>query len=114
VPHASGGHAMTATNSEPRKPFIRAQIGNGHGAVEKTLYGRFACTLAKLIEAGEKGIGSIDNVGPRLSHYVWVLRHREGIAIESCDELDGGPFAGRHSRYRLCSPVAILDQGGSA
>jgi hypothetical protein len=97
------------TNLAPGRFSIRVRIGEGGAAVEKTLFGRFAWTIVKLLEAGEHGISSIDEIGPRLSHYVWVLRHREGIAIQSIEEKHGGRFPGRHVRYKLKAKVSLLE-----
>ena len=112
-PHR-GWAKCDGTKSAPSKFSVRVRIGEGEAAVEKTLFGRFAWTIVKLLEAGERGISSIDEVGPRVAHYVWVLRRREGIAIESIDEKHGGRFPGRHSRYRLKTKVGLIEGSADA
>jgi hypothetical protein len=104
-------HAEKADGAR-RGPYARILLGDDSHSVEKELHGRIAWTLAKLAHAGERGISSLEVNGPRLSHYIWVLRHREGVAIESVDERHGGSFAGSHSRYKLRSKVKILEQRG--
>src|SRR5688572_8473158 len=69
--------------------------------------GRFAWALHELIEAGAKGCTPIDRPAPRWSHYVHRLR-RDGVAIETVEEKHGGPFSGRHGRYRLSSNVQVV------
>jgi len=44
----------------------------------------------------------------RLSHYVWVLRHKHGLLIDMVEESHGGPFPGRHGKYYLRSNVQIV------
>jgi hypothetical protein len=68
-------------NPPPGKLTARIRLGEGEAAIEKELFGRTAWTIIKLHDAGERGVSSLDEIGPRLGHYVWVLRHREGIAI---------------------------------
>lgn len=76
--------------------------------------GRVAWALGELIKAGPKGCTPIDNPAPRWSGYVHRLRRDCALAIETVDENHGGPFAGRHARYVLRSPVVILDAEGDA
>jgi hypothetical protein len=70
--------------------------------------GRFAWTLLQLHRAGDAGITSLTNPAPRLSHYVHVLR-REGVGISTTPEEHGGAFAGRHGRYRLTTPIEVVE-----
>jgi hypothetical protein len=63
--------------------------------------------LVARIGDGERGVSSIENVGPRLSHYVFVLR-RSGVGVVTIDEKHGGPYAGEHARYRLSVPVELV------
>ena len=72
-----------------------------------TVVGRDAWMLKQLLAVGAKGLTSIHNPAPRISHYVFKLR-RAGLNIETIDEQHGGPFAGSHARYVLKSPVVIL------
>jgi hypothetical protein len=81
----------------------------GGAGVIKTFEGRFAWTLLSLIEAGERGITTLKNPAPRLSHYIFVLR-REGVAIETVKEYHGGPYRGCHGRYVLRCTVQVLER----
>jgi hypothetical protein len=89
---------------------LTVRVGNPDGVI-KRFEGRSAWTLLRLIEAGDRGVTPLESPAPRWSHYVFVLR-REGIVIETIEERHGGPYAGRHGRYLLRSPVVILDQQG--
>lgn len=74
------------------------------------LKGRYAWTLNALVIAGEKGVTPIERPAPRWSHYVDVLRDREGLIIETIEEKHGGAFKGSHGRYVLRSQVEILER----
>ncbi|WP_194304099.1 winged helix domain-containing protein [Chthonobacter albigriseus] len=91
-------------------PVVRvvAIVGEGEAASTRTYRGRFANTLAMLVDAGATGITAFDNPGPRLSHYVMKLR-QSGLAITTEDVKHGGPFPGHHGRYRLASAVRIVE-----
>ena len=91
---------------------LTVRIGTPAGPM-KTFEGRFAWTLLRLIEAGERGVTPIDWPAPRWSHYVFVLR-REGLAIETIEERHAGPYAGRHGRYVLRTPVGIIERRDAA
>ena len=71
------------------------------------LKGREAWAARELIIAGAAGCTPIDAPAPRWSSYVHKLRRR-GIHIQSIPESHGGPFAGRHVRYVLCSVVLLV------
>ncbi|WJR67253.1 hypothetical protein QTA58_00320 [Neorhizobium sp. CSC1952] len=89
---------------------LRVQIlddNNRPSGLPITVIGRESWTLRKLIGAGERGISSLDNIGPRISHYVWKLRGY-GLAIETIQERHGGEFPGIHARYKLCSKLEVL------
>lgn len=87
---------------------IQIKVRVGDGPVKK-FRGRFAQTLALLIENGPAGLSSLESPGVRLSHYVFRLR-RDGVPIETHDERHSGPYKGRHGRYRLAAPVEVIDQ----
>jgi len=87
--------------------FLKVRIGGPEGEV-RAFRGRFAWTLDKLIAAGETGITSLQNPAPRLSHYIFVLR-KSGLVIDTQDERHHGDFAGTHGRYRLRTPVTVLE-----
>ena len=78
------------------------------GGVPSTFRGRVAQTLHRLAVVGNSGLSSIENVGPRLSHYIFVLR-RAGVGIVTIDEKYGGASAGEHARYKLTVPVQIVE-----
>lgn len=73
-----------------------------------TIVGRDAWALERLLDAGEVGCTPITQPAPRWSHYVWKLRTKYGIVIETIDEAHGGTFAGSHARYVLRSNVEVL------
>lgn len=77
-------------------------------------YGQVARTLVALLDAGDKGITSLDisSWALRTSSYISDLRHRHGLDIQTNDENHENPdgFVGTHARYILKSKVAeILD-----
>jgi hypothetical protein len=75
---------------------------------EREAIGRFAWALLRLHRAGEAGITSLENPAPRLSHYIFGLR-RDGLDITTEYEDHGGDFAGRHGRYRLATPIEVVE-----
>jgi hypothetical protein len=85
---------------------LTALVGGPDGVVRR-FKGRFAWTLARLLEAGENGCTPIDKPAPRWSHYVWRLRG-DGISIETIEEPHGGAYAGRHARYVLRTPLVVI------
>ncbi|CAN1517505.1 hypothetical protein MCEMSEM23_00978 [Rhabdaerophilaceae bacterium] len=92
---------------------LQVEIDTGEGPVIRTFNGRYAWTLARLIEAGPRGITPIERPAPRWSHYVMILR-REGLQIETLDEPNSGPFHGMHGRYVLRSTVRIIEARAAA
>jgi hypothetical protein len=82
---------------------------HGHTA-EREVKGRYAWTLGKLVDAGNKGVTPIERPAPRWSHYVDILRDREGLDIETVEEKHGGPFKGWHGRYVLHSELHIIER----
>jgi hypothetical protein len=91
---------------------IKVRIG-GPGGVVKRFEGRFAWTLLRLIEAGDRGVTPLESPAPRWSHYVYGIR-REGVAIETIDEHHSGPYPGRHGRYVLRIPIEIIARRDAA
>jgi hypothetical protein len=69
--------------------------------------GRDAWALMRLVHAGQVGITALDNPAPRLSHYIFKLR-RMGVNISTEYEAHGGAYSGEHGRYRLLSPIRIV------
>lgn len=76
--------------------------------IPQTIIGRDAWALEQLLVAGERGCTPIERPAPRWSHYVWKLRTKHGVIVETIDEGHGGQFAGTHARYVLRSEVEIL------
>lgn len=73
-----------------------------------TIVGRDAWALERLLQAGERGCTPIDQPAPRWSHYVFKLRTKYRLAVETINEAHGGTYAGSHARYVLRSDVEIL------
>jgi hypothetical protein len=74
--------------------------------------GRDAWALMQLVQAGPAGCTPLTQPGPRWSGYVYNLRRRHGLDIESVEQRHGGAFAGRHVRYVLHSEIQIVAIGG--
>jgi hypothetical protein len=72
-----------------------------------TVKGRPKWALKALIEAGARGITSMENPAPRMSGYIHLLRGM-GVPIETQHEPHGGEFAGHHARYRLQAQVRFV------
>lgn len=73
-----------------------------------TVMGRDAWALSELFRAGANGCTPIDQPGPRWSGYVFNLKRKCGVDIETVHENHGGQFAGTHARYVLRSNVEII------
>lgn len=70
--------------------------------------GRMGWTMAQLVDAGPRGITTIERPALRLAAYVHSLRKR-GIPIETEIEAHSGPYAGQHARYRLACGATMRD-----
>jgi hypothetical protein len=92
---------------------VTVEIWTEPGPLIRTFVGRYAWTLARLIEAGEKGVAPVERPAPRWSHYVMILR-REGLSIETIDEPNSGAFKGTHGRYVLRTPCRIIEARAAA
>jgi winged helix domain-containing protein len=79
---------------------------------QQAFVGREAWTLRHLVNAGSIGVTTIDHPAPRWSHYVFKLR-KAGLVISTEHEGHKGDFPGTHGRYRLETPVTVID-GGAA
>jgi hypothetical protein len=88
---------------------IKIRLPNGS---QQSFRGREAWTLRHLIAAGEVGITTIDHPAPRWSHYIWKLRGA-GLLISTAHEPHKGDFPGHHGRYKLETPVTVIDGGVS-
>lgn len=87
-----------------KRYFIREGDGREIAPV-----GRDAWMLDRLIAAGASGCTSLENPAPRVSHYIFKLRTRFGLNIETITEQHDGPYSGTHARYVLRSPVVAAD-----
>lgn len=121
------GLATAPTNSPTTTETPAPPIKKSKGRVKKTfrvydgdqsrlvtVIGRDAWMLQILVGAGVKGATALENPAPRISHYIWKLRHTYGISIASVEEEHGGAYAGHHARYTLHQRVELADQGGAA
>lgn len=89
----------------PRKRLVVRAIGQDGQTF--TVTGQYARTLVALVTAGAIGItaAEVASWAFRLSHYVHILRHKNGLGIIRQWEAHEG---GRHARYVLLSSVTIL------
>lgn len=71
--------------------------------------GQVARTLRALAEAGPRGVTSLEisTWALRTSHYVFILRRRHSLDIETVREQRAGDFPGTHARYVLRSQVRL-------
>jgi hypothetical protein len=109
IPGADGPPSGVAATKRVRQSFL---VYAGENARVLTLVGRFAWMMGQLVHAGSTGVTSLQNPAPRMSHYVWVLRHRYGIQIESIEEEHSGAYPGRHVRYHLLQRVEFAVNNG--
>ncbi|MGI8397780.1 winged helix domain-containing protein [Agrobacterium deltaense] len=112
--HQQRGTLMTSSGKAQQT--IRVQIlddNNEPVGFPVTLRGRERWAMERLMAAGAAGVSSLDNIGPRTSHYIFKLRGY-GFAIETQYEAHGGDFPGHHARYRLHSAVSIVADAGRA
>ncbi|OSI67642.1 winged helix domain-containing protein [Bradyrhizobium canariense] len=77
----------------------------------QTFAGREAWTLRHLVNAGPRGLTTIDHPAPRWSHYVYKLR-KAGLVISTGYEAHRGDFPGTHGRYRLETAVEVVPVEG--
>ena len=74
--------------------------------------GQVARALRALVQAGARGVTALEisSWALRLSHYIFVLRTRHALVIETIREPHGDGADGRwHGRYVLRSPVTIRE-----
>jgi hypothetical protein len=95
------------TAGAPRQSKTVVELTVEFNDAQHVIAGREAWALHVLLERGEEGATPITTPGPRWSDYVFKLRKR-GLVVETVDERHAGPFAGRHARYKLRSPVRVL------
>jgi hypothetical protein len=87
---------------------VRYRVADDPHRRELEATGRFARALLRLHSAGDAGITSLEKPAPRLSHYFYGLR-LDGLDITTEYEDHGGAFAGRHGRYRLVTPIEVVE-----
>lgn len=99
----------------PAQLLVRYRLTSDPKGHSREAAGRFGWTLLQLHRAGDAGLTSLERPAPRWSHYVWVLR-ADGVGISTTYEDHGGAFAGRHGRYRLTTPIEVVEirEQGSA
>jgi hypothetical protein len=73
------------------------------------LDGRQGWMMKKLVDAGKRGVSTIElPAGVRAAHYIFCLR-RSGFVISTEHASHGGVFSATHAVYRIESPVVILE-----
>lgn len=98
--------AKSIPGSAPTKSTVTIRI-EPDGRIVR-LHGRAGRMMRKLVDAGKRGVTTLDlPTGVRVSHYVYLLR-RDGFIVSAENESHGGEFPCRHSRYRIETPVTIL------
>lgn len=92
--------------------LIRFVVGTD--PVPLVVKGRVAWCLKELLIASDFGITGCRGRGRRLAAYIHTLRKRYGLEIETELEPHGGPYPGRHARYRLWSEIKVLRDTGAS
>lgn len=77
-----------------------------------TVIGRDAWMYKELLRVGQRGLTTLENPAPRISHYIFKLR-KAGLVIQSEDERHDGPFSGHHARYRLISSTEVISDNSA-
>ncbi len=95
-------HSGRLTNS----PVVKITVHDGER--ELRFVGREAHTLSQLLERGPQGLSSVEQIGPRISHYVMKLR-QAGLVVETVKENHAGAFRGWHARYVLHTPLRVIE-----
>lgn len=108
--------SVAKKRGEKRKPrnatrLIRFVVGDD--LVPLVVKGRVAWCLKELLIAGDFGITGYKGRGPRLAAYIHTLRKHYDLEIETELEPHGGPYPGRHARYRLWSEIKVLRDTGA-
>lgn len=70
---------------------------------------REAWALRHLHTAGSAGLTTLEQPAPRWPHYIFKLG-RAGICITTETEIHGGTYSGHHGRYRLITPLLIVEE----
>lgn len=85
--------------------FLRVRVSDSF----KEFRGRAAWALDCLVTSGDAGCTPLEHVGPRWSHYIFLLR-RAGLTVETIQERHGGTYAGNHGRYVLRDSVEVIER----
>jgi hypothetical protein len=85
----------------------RVRIGASDRPVT-SLIGRDAWAFRRLMNADAHDCTPIEHPGRCWSSYVHKLR-KAGFSIEKSTEGHGGPSAGNHARYVLCSETNMVE-----
>lgn len=109
VPVANNGD----TKGRPRNSTRLISFVVGTEPVPLVAKGRVAWCLKELVVAAEFGITGYDSNAPRVAAYIHTLRKCYGLEIETELEPHGGPYPGRHARYRLWSKIEVLRDTGA-
>jgi hypothetical protein len=88
---------------------LKIQLADGK---QQSFAGRNAWALRHLVNAGRSGVTTLSQPAPRWSHYVYKLR-KAGLVITTDYEQHEGDFPGNHGRYRLETPVTVIEGGAS-
>jgi hypothetical protein len=75
-----------------------------------TATGRDAWALLELCRSGLQGCTTNESPGPRWSAYIFNLKRKHGLHIETLHEVHRGQFPGSHARYILRSRIEIVSQ----
>ncbi len=95
------------------KAAFLVETGGGKKVVLE-LRGRDAWALSELVMAGASGCTPITHPGPRWSGYVYRLKRKHGLSVETVHETHKGPFPGTHARYVLKTRVLPVDSHEAA
>lgn len=89
-----------------KKDTLTAVLSDG---TKMQFDGRAAWALRHLHHAGSTGLTTLQQPAPRWSHYIYLLR-QAGLQITTQHEAHGGTYAGHHGRYRLETPVTLIER----
>jgi hypothetical protein len=95
--------------SQHRKPHQTYRVIEGDTERNVRTVGRDTWMLDRLLAAGIGGCTAQEVAGAATTQYVFSLRKKYGLNIETIMEPHDGPFKGRHGRYVLQSKVQRID-----
>lgn len=106
--HQTSSATSGATQAHCQSARLRITARLLPDGMHFSVQGRDAWALLELIKAGPLGVTPIDHPGPRWAAYVFKLKRKHGLDIETVYEPHDGDFPGNHARYVLRSAVEIL------